>query len=142
MEVAGLVVPLLISTARLFCDIGRKVKKYRSFSEEAKCFQIKLSTQRILYRGECQKLLEKLVGREKAESWLQESDRQQGLPETCGLDLNAFSTRDTEVLQGIMEISELIQSKLRAIEAKAKSVVRAAAQENVRDVCSAMMLPS
>jgi hypothetical protein len=136
IEVISLLLPLLVSTAGSFRDVCQGIKRYRGFGGEAKWFQVKLSTQRVLFHSECRTLLERIVGQEKALSWLQTArneleDLNFGIQNLRGGDIVG---EDAEVLKAILENLDLIETKLKNIESTAKTIREAAALESDHQV--------
>lgn len=130
IEVISLLLPLLVSTAGGFRELCQSIKRYRGFEREARWFQVKLSTQRVLFHSECRILLERIAGKEKASSWLETPRR---MLEDLNLGIQSFqgsavADEDNEVLKAILENLDLIETKLKNIECTAMTFREAAAE--------------
>ena len=123
MEAVGValaLLPLLISAAENYNNCVGPFSRYKRFAKEAEKFVQLLDVQRIIFRNECQILLESLIGGDVAATMLNNPNHPSW--RDIGLNQQLIQLLDKSET-ACVNIINLISERLREVELECQDIV-------------------
>ena len=123
MEAVGValaLLPLLISAAENYNNCVGPFSRYKRFAKEAEEFVQLLNVQRIIFRNECQILLEGLIGGEVAASMLNNPNHPSWRDPALNEQLIQLLDKSETACANIIN---LISGRLREVELECQDIV-------------------